>query len=135
MENKKTIQAWDKLAAESINSVLAPKGFEKITSGSYRGSEKPKGMPFLSKQRVVEARSVAAMMVREYRDALKKDLNDRLNYAQKKTDEATQLYSKLAWWDFKKKREAAKERDHYQNQTGLLFIIINNLNTTEIPKR
>lgn len=126
-------QAWDKLAAESINSVLAPKGYEKITSGSYRGSEKAKGLPFLSKKRVIDARGVAAMMVRSYRDALKDELRKRHKEYYEKKNEAIKRLDACKWWKFKEKKFLQEQISHFRSVVIGIEISISNIDFVE-PK-
>jgi hypothetical protein len=130
-----TIKDWDRLAAETINSVLAPKGFGVVENGHWRGSIKAKSdHPFLSKKKVIEARGVAAMMVRNYREGIRFELTDRMQKAQKNWDEASIDLRSCKFWEVSNKRIFKKNHDHFRDQVGLLQILINELDNIKIRK-
>lgn len=128
-----TIKDWDRLAAQTINSVLAPKGFVKVENGHWKGMEKAKSdHPFISKRKVVECRAVAAQLVRNYREGVRFGLTERKNSVQGSIETAEWKLSQCKFLEFGKKRKLMKERDHLRNQWGLLEIIINEINNTKV---
>lgn len=133
MQNKNTITDWDRLAAQSINSVLAPKGFVKMANGHWKGMEKAKSdHPFLSKKKVFEARAVAAQLVRNYREGVRFELTDRANKVKAEMEKAEADLLSCGFWELSKKRIFTKARDHYRNQWGLLAILINEIDTIKV---
>lgn len=130
---KNTIKDWDMLAAQAINSVLAPKGFVKDTSKHWKGIEKARmDTPFLSKRKVVETRAITAQLIRNYRQEVRKAMDARLQTVNQEWDKATKELNAAKFWEFNKKREAQRAHDHYRTQSGLLQILINQLDTIEV---
>jgi hypothetical protein len=131
MEIKNTVKDWDRLAAQAINSVLAPKGFVKVENGHWKGMEKAKSdHPFLSKHKVIESRAVAAQLVRNFRNGIKSKLLHRQN--QLKEDRNWINTTKAKWWEFGLGRKQRDTTSRLNNQIVILDILIEDIDQIEV---
>jgi hypothetical protein len=120
------LKQWDQLASTLYKRELAPKGFSEIKRGPYRGSVQS-NIPFLPKSTVTRCQNIGAQLVRSFREKVKSDLEKRLTEAEARQALAIKERDSLPFWNLIAKRKQQGTFEHYQNQIGLLHILINQL--------
>lgn len=126
-------EQWDVLAYKLIQQTLAPKGYKEIKQGAYRGTVLANAKePGLIKPKVMECQRLSAQLVRTFRQKALKGFKDRLAMCEKEQEKAIRLRDGAHFWQFKKKRSEQKVYEHYRDQSGLLTILINEIENLPI---
>lgn len=127
------IEQWDILAAKVISQELAPKGFKKLTSGSYRGLEIANhSTPGITKATVRKCQSIGVGLVRGFREKLR---NGFTELSKSRRDEQEMILAELkacSFWQFKKRRQLSMDLDSAKAQEDAFEVGINLLNGTDI---
>lgn len=127
------MEQWDILAAKVISQELAPKGFKKLTSGSYRGIEIANhSTPGITKATVRKCQSIGAGLVRGFREKVRKELNELLSVREKQFDTLQGDLNKCHFYQFRKKADLKEEITHFRAMVGVLIIAINKLDSIDI---
>jgi hypothetical protein len=125
-------QQWDHLAFEIVSQTLAPKGFKKITNGAHRGATIARLDHGLEKHQVQKCQRSVAQLVRSFRSKFKASLIVRIEEADKKSKAASEQFEKCRFWQYEKKQKLKDEYAHYRDHSGLLHILVNQLDNIEI---
>lgn len=98
------VEQWDILAAQVIAKELAPKGFKKLTSGSYRGIEIANhSTPGITKSTVRKCQNIGASLVRGYRERLKREIENMIAGHEHEKMKSQISLEKCAFWRFKER--------------------------------
>lgn len=119
-------EQWDALAFKLIQQELAPKGYSEIKRGAYKGTVQS-NIPFLPKKTVQRCQNLAAQCVRSYRERVRKAFVNRMEFATGREQQAVKDRDNCHFWQVRRKRAHQKIYEHYRDQSGLLQIIINEL--------
>lgn len=122
------VEQWDHIAFQVILNELVPNGYKKVKNGKYRGSEYAE----VPKNVVIKTQKIAAQLIRVYRDMVKSSLKQRLATVERLRDDAVSNLHKSNFWQISKKTNHQNEYEHFVNQSGLIQIIINELDKIKI---
>lgn len=120
------IEQWDQVAFRLIQQELAPKGYSQIARGPWKGKVKS-NIEFLPKQTVQNCQKISAQLIRTFRAKALWQLKARLAKCEEEQQKAIRLRHAAYFWQFKKKRLEQRVYEHYRDQSGLLQILINEI--------
>jgi hypothetical protein len=108
-------EQWDQLAFQVLYRELAPKGFKKVTGGSYKGQIIAVcDGPGLPKSKVTSAQKIAAQLIRGFREKTKKTLSDKIIQLEERFNKLDESYKKIPFWRYKKARRELDSLRHTQ---------------------